>query len=132
MNIKKCLLPAPKIPNFLKLPQTKNGKLYFSPIFQKGELRNSTFFQSLYSCPNAWLDFSITIPTYPSNQPCFLCPRFDFDVIIFCFCVDEISELLLINLTHPFKALSLNFFLFILFHFIVIWLTRFVFWQGRI
>ena len=44
MNIKKCILPAQKLPNFLKLPQTENGKLNFSPTFQKIELRNSTFF----------------------------------------------------------------------------------------
>ena len=45
MNIKKCIIPGPKLPNFQKLPQTKNGKLYLSPTFQKVELRNSTFFQ---------------------------------------------------------------------------------------
>ena len=44
MNIKKCILPAQKRFNFLKLSQTQNGKLYFSPMFQV-ELRNSTFFQ---------------------------------------------------------------------------------------
>ena len=45
MNIKKCILPAQKRHNFLKLSQTQNGKLYISPTFQKVELRNSTFFQ---------------------------------------------------------------------------------------
>ena len=45
MNIKKRLLPAQKRHNFLKLSRTQNGKLYFSPTFQKVELRNSTFFQ---------------------------------------------------------------------------------------
>ena len=49
MNIKKCIIPAPKWPNFLKLPQTENGKLYFSPTFQKVELRNSTFFQQYFT-----------------------------------------------------------------------------------
>ena len=47
MNIKKCIIPAPKRLNFLKLSQIQNGKLYFSPTFQKVELRNSTFFQLL-------------------------------------------------------------------------------------
>ena len=41
----KSIIPPGKWLNFLKLPQTKNGKLYFSPTFQKVELRNSTFFQ---------------------------------------------------------------------------------------
>ena len=45
MNIKKCILPAQKRHNFQKLSQTQNGKLCFSPTFQKVELRNSTFFQ---------------------------------------------------------------------------------------
>ena len=45
MNIKKCIIPPGKWLNFLKLPQTENEKLYFSPKFQKVELRNSTFFQ---------------------------------------------------------------------------------------
>ena len=45
MNIKKCIIPPPKPHDLLKCPQTENGKLYFSPTFQKVELRNSTFFQ---------------------------------------------------------------------------------------
>ena len=45
MNIKKCILQAQKLPNFLKLSGIKNRKLYFSPMFQKAVLRNSTFFQ---------------------------------------------------------------------------------------
>ena len=47
MNIKKCIIPAPKRHNFQKLSQIQNRKLYFSPTFQKVELRNSTFFQLL-------------------------------------------------------------------------------------
>ena len=33
-----------KLPNFQKLPQIQNGKLYFSPMFQKVALRILTFF----------------------------------------------------------------------------------------
>ena len=43
MSIQKCIIPAQKLHNFQKLPQTKNGKLYFPLTFQKVELRNSTF-----------------------------------------------------------------------------------------
>ena len=35
MNIRKYTLPAQKVLNFLKLPQTKNRKLYFSHSFKK-------------------------------------------------------------------------------------------------
>ena len=45
VSIQKCIIPAQKLHNLRKLPQTKNGKLYFSRTFQKVELRNSTFFQ---------------------------------------------------------------------------------------
>ena len=45
MNIKKSIIPAQKRLNFQKLSQIQIGKLYFSPTFQKVELRNSTFFQ---------------------------------------------------------------------------------------
>ena len=51
MNVKKYIIQGPKLPNFQKLPQTKNGKLYFSPTFQKVELRNSTFFQQTFTYP---------------------------------------------------------------------------------
>ena len=37
----KCIVPARKWFIFLKLPQTKNRKLYFFPMFQKVELRES-------------------------------------------------------------------------------------------
>ena len=52
MNIKKCIIPPSKWLNFRKLPQTKNGKLYFSPLLQKVDLRNSTFFQWNLECLN--------------------------------------------------------------------------------
>ena len=45
MNIKKCILPAQKLHNFQKLPKIEIGELYFSPMYQKVELHNSTFFQ---------------------------------------------------------------------------------------
>ena len=45
MNIKKSIIPAQKQHNFLKLSKIQNGKLHFSPTFQKVELHNSTFFQ---------------------------------------------------------------------------------------
>ena len=48
MNIKKCILPVPKILNYLKFSQTKNEKLYFYPTFQKVKSRNSTFFRPSY------------------------------------------------------------------------------------
>ena len=34
-------------------PQIQNGKFYFSPTFQKVELRKSTFFQSWF---NEWMN----------------------------------------------------------------------------
>ena len=43
MNIKIYINPAPKQLNFLKLPQTMNGKLYLSPAFQKVQLYCSTY-----------------------------------------------------------------------------------------
>ena len=39
MNIKKYIIPSVKRHNLLKLPHIENGKLYFSPLFQKFELR---------------------------------------------------------------------------------------------
>ena len=38
MNIKKCLLPAPKLHNFQKLPKTKSRKL-FLPYVSKSRIR---------------------------------------------------------------------------------------------
>ena len=51
----KMFHPSPKLHNFQKLPQTENGKLYFSLTFQKVELRNSTFFK---------LHFMLTVPLF--------------------------------------------------------------------
>ena len=50
----KCIIPPSKWHNFLKLPQTKNGKLYFSPMFQKVELLNLTFFQQKEKKMGKW------------------------------------------------------------------------------
>ena len=60
----KSIIPALKSLNFLKLPQIKNRKLYFSLTFQKVELRDSTFFQ-LYSC---WLCQSCQARVFHSSQ----------------------------------------------------------------
>ena len=57
--------PSQEMAQLSNVPQIKNGKPNFSPTFQKVELHNSTFFQSVASepelCWNAqilWLAFA--------------------------------------------------------------------------
>ena len=41
----KMCHPRQEMAQLSQVPQIKNGKLDFSPTFQKAKLRNSTFFQ---------------------------------------------------------------------------------------